>query len=333
MIQSNVKNLNNHIKFNRIKDICRRYLTSINYTEVDIPVLSPVLIPESYLEIFKTDFIYGNKHYEYYLTPSPEIFLKRLLANGSGSVFSLEKSFRNGEPHTSRHSPEFTMLEMYKVNADYFEVADDTLKLFQSIAKEFNKKEELVYQGKIINLNKWEYITVSEAFEVYANMKNILDYDSFFSQSEKKGYITKGFSYADVWSQIYVQEVEPHLGKNDKPTLIYEYPIELAALAEIDEEKKVAKRFECYIEGIELGNCAQETSGASVETERKRFQNDMKERKKRKMITHKPDTNFLEVVASLPKCSGIAIGIDRLAMLFTNSNSIEELKVININDN
>jgi elongation factor P--beta-lysine ligase len=330
MIQAHIHHLSKHRHFIEIKKIISEFLTKQGYTEVDVPVLSPVLIPESYLEIFKTNFIYEKNKQEYYLTPSPEIFLKRLITEGSGNIFTITKSFRNGEPATSRHFPEFTMLELYKVNADYFDLAEDVLKMFQAISLKLYGKTTITYQNRAIDLNRWEYITVSEAFKNYAKINNIFDHKSFFNQAGEKGYVTKGFSYTDVWSQIYTQEIEPHLGINGKPTLIYEYPIELAALAEIDKDKKVAKRFECYIEGVELGNCCNETSGKSITTERKRFKYDLQERERKGLLSHEPDNDFLDTVARLPKCAGIAIGLNRLAMIFTNSKKIDELQIISL---
>lgn len=330
MIQTHIHHFSKHQYFIQIKKIICEFLAEQGYIEIDVPILSPVLIPENYLEIFKTKFIYEKNKQEYYLTPSPEIFLKRLIAKTNKNIFTIVKSFRNGEPTTSRHSHEFTMLELYKVNADYFDVAKDVLKMFQTIAHKLYKKKILKYQDKVIDLNEWEYITVSEAFKKYAGIDNIKDVKSFFSKAERKGYKVKDFSYSEVWSQIYAQEVEPKLGINGKPTLIYEYPIELAGLAEIDETKQIAKRFECYIEGVELGNCCNETSKKSAEIEKKRFEKDIKERERKGLMHHKPDTEFLDVVSQLPKCAGIAIGLDRLAMVFTNSKSIEELQLISL---
>ncbi|MEM4260984.1 MAG: amino acid--tRNA ligase-related protein [Candidatus Woesearchaeota archaeon] len=327
MIYTYTNHLSKHNTFIKIKKIVSDFLTKNGYNEVIVPIISPALIPESYLEIFKTTFFHENKKKDYYLIPSPELFLKRLIPK-IGSVFTITKSFRNKEPASSFHMPEFTMLEFYKINADYFDIANDVLSMFKEIAQKLYKKTTLMYQNKLVDLTNWEYITIESAFAKYAQIKNIFNKSTFFEEAEKRGYNTKGFSYTDVWSQIYTQEVEPNLGTNGRPTIVYEYPIELAALAEIDKKKLVAKRFECYIEGIELGNCAQETSGQSFNIEKKRFIHDLKERKKRGLEMHKEDYEFLHVVKNLPKCSGIAIGLDRLAMIFTNSKSIEELQLI-----
>lgn len=330
-IHTSLQNLENHKKFTFIKELIHQFLQKNGYTEIDVPMLSPVLIPESYLEVFETEFKYQKESSKLYLTPSPELFLKRAIAQGSGSVYSLTKSFRNSEPHTTRHSPEFTMLEFYKVDADYMQLADDVLNLFKFIALHLYKKNSVQYHGKTIALDSLEKITVAQAFKQYAEIAEIFDEAEFFKQAEQKGYTVKGFSYSDIWSQIYTQEVEPKLGKNGRPTLIYEYPKELAAMVNFNSKKNVAERFEVYIEGVELGNCGNETSPDSDWSEfETRFKNEEITRKKEAKIIYPPDNEFLDILKKLPRCTGIAIGIERLAMVFINLSSIEELKVFSL---
>ncbi len=327
-IHTSIQYLENHKKFTHIKALIHQFLQKIGYTEIDVPMLSPVLIPESYLEVFETEFRYQKEMSKLYLTPSPELFLKRAIAEGAGSCYALTKSFRNGEPNTTRHSPEFTMLELYKVNADYMNVADDVLEMFRFFAEQLYGKNSLVYKGKTIQLDSWEKITVAEAFQQYAGINEIFDQSEFFKQAEKKGYAVKGFSYTDIWSQIYTQEVEPRLGKNGRPTLIYEYPKELAAWVNFNTAKQIAERFEVYIEGIELGNCGNETSpDSNWEEFEARFENEVAAGKSTGKLIYPPDKEFLSILKKLPRCSGIAMGVDRLAMVFINADSIESLHV------
>lgn len=328
-INSNIQNTANHKKFTRIKELIHEFLQKNNYTHVDVPVLSPVLIPESYLEIFETTFKYQEKLSKLYLTPSPELFLKRLITQGIGSCYALTKSFRNSEPHTTRHSPEFTMLEFYKVDADYMQLADDVLSMFRFIAQALYKKDEIVFHGKTIQLDSWEKITVSDAFKKYTGIDDIFDESKFFKRAEGKGYAVKGFSYTEIWSQIYIQEVEPNLGKNGRPTIIYEYPKELAAMVNFNSEKNVAERFEVYIDGVELGNCGNEAvSEADWPEFEKRFKNEEELRKLSGKIMYPPDNEFLEVLKHLPRCTGIAMGIERVAMIFSDVESIEKLFLV-----
>ncbi|QQG44435.1 MAG: hypothetical protein HYW86_00770 [Candidatus Roizmanbacteria bacterium] len=327
-IRTQIQNLNNHQVFNKVKSLACEYLNKHKYQEIDLPVLSPVLIPESYLEIFKTELINGKKKEELYLTPSPELFLKRLIVQGLGSCYYLNKSFRNGDLGTSRHSPEFNILEFYKLGSSYMDVADETLKMMRFIAKKLFGKDEIIFQRRKISFKNLEKISVSQAFEKYAEMTNILDKDNFFKQAKNKGYVTNGFNYSEIWSQIYVQEVEPELGKKGKPTIIYDYPFEMAAIARFNKEKKVAERLEIYIEGVELGNCGNEVLDENKKTLNLKFNNEQKMRKKMKKFIYSPDKEFVNVIKELPWCSGIAIGLDRLAMIFANVPSIQDLKLI-----
>jgi elongation factor P--beta-lysine ligase len=163
-IHTKANNLDHYKKYLQVEEATHFYLQSHGYLKIDLPVLSPALVPESYLEIFKTEFQYFEKTVPLFLTPSPELFLKRLLAYGVGDCYFLGKSFRNSEPDSSRHSFEFTMLEFYKVHASYMNIADELLDLLRSIAKKVNGKEEVVYQDKKVSFQKWEKLSVAESF-------------------------------------------------------------------------------------------------------------------------------------------------------------------------
>lgn len=322
-------NIDNHKRYLQILRSIDDFLSSAGYQKVDVPAYSPKLIPESYLEVFETEYRYFDQREKLYLIPSSELFLKRLLANGVGSCYTLMKNYRNSEAPSSRHLSEFTMLELYKVNADYFDVAEDVMNLFRTIAQNLFGKTSFEYQGTTIFLDRYEKITVKDAFTKYAQITDIFNHTTFLEEAKKKGYTVEGFTYSDIWSQIYAQEVEPNLGINGQPTIIYEYPKELAAVIEYDETRNVAYRFEVYIEGIELGNCGNEVSDKTDFSELKaRLENEYKERKENKKIMFPPDDEFVDLLKKMPRTAGIAIGIDRLAMLLTNTTSIQDLQVI-----
>ena len=326
-IKSKISNLENHRVFLETKKLAGIFLEKSGFTEIDSPLLSPKLIPESYLEVFETKNLFQKNNQEMYLIPSPELFLKRLVVDGIGNCFSLGKSFRNNEPIEKKHSHEFTMLEFYRVNGDYFDIIDDVMNLLRFMAKKMFNKSQLEYQNRKINLKSYEKITVAQAFKKYAEIDDIFDHEKFFKQAKSKGYRVENMDYTDVWSQIYGIEIEPNLGKNGKITFIYDYPSELAAITKINE-LGIAERFEFYIEGIELGNCGNE--GVIVEEYKNRFYKDIENRKKMGLIDCKPDIEFISVLEKLPKCAGIAIGMDRLAMIFANVTSISDLQLISI---
>lgn len=317
-INTTVQNLYNYKIYLKVEKAIHEFMEKNNYLKVELPVLSPALIPESYLNVFETDFKFLDKKNKLYLTPSPELFLKRLLAHGIGDCYYLGKSFRNADPPATLHSYEFVMLEFYKMGANYMDIADVVLKLMQSI------KKKIIYQDKEISFEKWEKITIQKAFEKYSNIseKELFDHKLFIQRAEEKGYRVDDFTYQDLWSQIYSQEIEPHLGTSGFPTLIYDYPKEFAALAKLNNDERTTQRFEFYIEGIELGDCYSELT--DWKEQEKRFKEEGK-------VIHPIDKGYIEALKyGLKDCSGIAIGLERLAMIFANVTSIEQLKLINI---
>ncbi len=323
-IQTDVNNLKNYKIYLQVEKAVNEFLEKNNYLKVDLPVLSPALIPESYLKVFETEFKYQDKKEKFYLTPSPELFLKRLLAYGIGDCYYLGKSFRNSDTPASLHSFEFTMLEFYKIGVDYMGIADVVLDMLRYIVKKILNNQIITYQGKTISFEKWEKISVVEAFEKYAGIteKELFDHKLFIKKAREKNYQTKNFTYVDIWSQIYSQEVEPHLGKNGYPTLIFDYPKEFAALAKLNQDRRTTQRFEFYIEGIELGDCYTELT--DWKEQESRFKNEDK-------VVHPIDKGYIKALKyGLPDCSGIAIGFERLAMIFANIDSIDKLKLINI---
>lgn len=324
-VDSLTGNLENYKIYLKVIKAIDQFLEKKRYLKIDLPVLSTALIPESYLEVFETEFRYLDIKEKLYLTPSPELFLKRLLAYGIGNCYYLGKSFRNSDLPAKLHSFEFTMLEFYKMNVDYMGIADEVLEMLKYIKNQISNRKLKV------KFNKWEKLTVAEAFEKYAQItqKELFNHNLFLKKAKKKGYNITGFSYEDVWSQIYVQEIEPNLGVNGSPTLIYEYPKEFAALAKHNPDGKTSQRFEFYINGIELGDCYTELT--DWKEQQKRFFKEYFSRKVQGKIVHPIDKGFIEALKyGLGSCSGIAIGVERLAIIFAGVDSVEKLKLINI---
>ena len=192
-------------------------------------------------------------------------------------------------------------------------------------------KNQFLYQNNLISLQRWEKLTVAEAFKKYAHISEseLFSHADFIDKAKKKGYKVEGFTYEDVWSQMYTQEVEPHLGMNGYPAIIYDYPKEFAALAKLNPDGKTAQRFEFYIAGLELGDCYTELT--DWKEQEKRFAEEDEKRKKSGKIIHPIDKGFIEALKhGLTDCAGIAIGFDRLAMIFSDTTSIDELKLISI---
>jgi len=328
-VKASVSNLENYKKYLIIKNEIVSFLVKKNYQELDLPVLSPKLIPESCLEVFQTEFRNMSYKQKLFLTPSPELFIKRLIADGIGDCFYLGKAFRNAEHFSSKHSFEFTICEFYKLNTDYMSFSKEVLDLFLALAKKVNGKNYIYFKGKKISFESFEKITVAQAFYKYASIKDteLFNHKAFLKVAGLKGYKTEGFSYEDLWSQIYAQEVEPNLGISGRPTLIYEYPSVFAPLAK-PKNKKVSKRFEVYISGIEIGNCYDELNDYKLQ--RNRFAIEERLLNQSGTIWADTDYGFLEAVRKgLPNCSGIAIGVERLGMIFSDTHNINDFKLIN----
>ncbi len=327
-IVTNPDNLSAYKTYIQLEDITHSFFTQRDYLRLNLPVLSPSLVPESYLEIFKTEYSYITTQHHMYLTPSPEMFMKRILAYSRTNCYSLGKAFRNQESSSSLHSCEFTMLEYYCLGASYMDIADELLDYLRALNA---GKNMLTYQGQSISLESWEKISVDEAFVKYAGLAPgaVFDEDAIMQAGRAKGYVVDGFSYEDVFTQIYVQDVEKRLGSYGKPTLIYDYPKAFAALAKLNDDGRSAQRFEFYIGGVELGDCYSELT--NPDQQRARFEHEVALRKKNGLIDHATDWGFVEALEhGLPECAGIAIGFDRLAMIFCDLTSIHDLRLVDV---
>ncbi len=301
----------------------REFFYQKNFQELTTPILVPAVIPESYLDFFTT-YLYNRKgkKTKMYLITSPEASIKKLLVAGAGNCFEITKSFRNKETGSRFHNPEFTILEWYRLNANYKDIMLDCENLITFLCQEFNNQTlKINYQGKIIDLTPpWERITVDQALLKYAKVKyeEIDNLRKIKQVALRKGYSVKhNDNWETLFHQIYLNEVEPFLGQN-RPTIIYDYPKQLAALAKIKtEDPRFAERFEFYIGGLELGDCYTELT--DPHEQKIRFRNELKK------IKVKADKDFLTALSyGLPNCAGIAVGIDRLVMLLTNAKTIQE---------
>lgn len=331
-IRTTLQNIQNYKTYLRMVGSIETFLKQKGFLKLDLPVLSPSLIPEWCLDIFETKFRYFNIKQSLYLTPSPELFIKRLISSGIGDCYCLGKSFRNSELFSSYHNPEFTMIEIYKIGENYKYMAGVVLEMLNAICQDLFNTNYVTYLGKKISFSRWEEISVAEAFLKYAAIEPVVLFDEnkFIKKAKDKGYAIEGATYADLWSQIYANEVEKNLGTHGYPTLLYDYPVQFASLSKPNPDNKTAQRFEFYICGVELGNCASELTDHKLQLER--FYADSLERKKSGKIEHSIDFGFIDMLKKgLPECTGIAIGVERLGMIFANTNSIDKLKLLSIN--
>jgi len=305
-------------------DAIRLFFKSQKFHEVETPLFVAHTDPELSISPFMSTLDQVSSQYQGFLTTSPEFAMKKLLAGGFGNIFQICKSFRNGEPISSRHNPEFTILEWYRTESDYTDIMDDCEQLLFFISRALND-EFLEYQGKTYDLSKsWLRISVAEAFLQYAGIdeKTLHDPKAFLATAKEKGYVvTSENSFQELFDQIFANEIEPHLGF-ETPTILYDYLASQAALArKKPSDPRYAERFEFYIAGIELGNAFSELADWQEQLERLEAQN--AERKKLGLPVVGVDQDFVAAIRSgIPQTGGIAVGVDRLVMLFVDETSI-----------
>jgi lysyl-tRNA synthetase class 2 len=316
---------------NRIAAALRAWFEKSGFIEVETAALQISPGNETHLHAFGTDLI-GNdgKKRQLYLRTSPEFACKKLLAAGESRIFEFAHVFRNRE-RGALHHPEFTMLEWYRANEPYETLMDDCAALIASTARAASAKQ-FSFRGKTIDpFAAPERVTVAQAFERHAGIDLLAtiasgqgNCDVLAAAAQKSG-IAFGAddNWGDIFSRVLVERVEPHLGVG-RATILYEYPLPLAALARAKSgSDKVAERFELYACGVELANAFGELT--DVAEQRARFETAMAEKQRIHGERYPVDEDFLSALAQMPPASGIALGFDRLVMLASGAQNIEQV--------
>ena len=296
----------------------RSFFTEKNYLEVFTPTLSPYLIPEPTIKVFGTKFyneFIGEK--ELFLIPSPELYMKELLALGSGSIFQISECFRNSEQLGDVHNPEFTMLEYYTVGANDSDSIDLTIDMLRKTAindRGWLKKDPLI-------------LTVEEAMWRWAKVDLLKTQDISFLKEEAERlnlYVPKEESWEDTFNKIFITYVEPNLPK-DSQVYLRDYPKQIDCLAKNYADKPYKKRWEMYIDGIEIANCYdEETDTTKIKDYYSREQQKLETERQSSMDVISPSSpDFPNLV--IPSSSGVAIGLDRLLMVNLKMKEISSL--------
>lgn len=275
----------------------RRFFINRGYLEVETPNLIYAPAPEVHIEAVRAG--------KGFMHTSPELCMKRLLSSGYSMIFQICKCFREGE-RGDLHLPEFTLLEWYRAGADYMDLMEECEDMIRFTADEEGTGTSIQYMDRIIDLKgPWERVTVEEAFNRYSPI------------SLKEALESKRFD------EIMVLEIEPRLDKN-RPVFLYDYPASLAALARLKKDgSNVSERFELYMGGLELANAFSELT--DVQEQEKRFRRDLKIRKDLGKKEYPFPERFIDDLSRMPESAGIAFGIDRLVMLFTNKRRIDDV--------
>lgn len=292
--------------------IIREFFSQAGVAEVETPILASNGNTDPAIDSFLTKDARGEPHW---LRSSPEFFHKRLLSAGSGDIFEIAKVFRRGEIST-RHRPEFTMLEFYRLGLDEFGLIDELTALVSAIFNGFNR---LVPASVQLSYCNW--------FERDTGFNPLsVAIEQLRARVSDLGVITPAgtqFSRDDCLDLLRTHRLEALLPA-DQLTYIYDFPASQAALAQLNSDGKTARRFELFLGGFELANGYFELTDATEQAER--FQRDCAVRAERGMPTVAVDQDLLRALSSgLPSCAGVAIGLDRLLMLLTGAKSIAEV--------
>ena len=300
----------------------RRFFDSRHYLETDTPILSPDLIPESCLEVFETRNLppkgSRSKEKPYWLVPSPEIWMKRLIARHGVNLYQICKCFRNGESLGPNHNPEFTMLEYYTLDAGYRDSLKLTEELFSYLLSDSGGKEtERLSQRFIV-------MTVEEAFACWAGFdlyRAAAQEGAMEEEASRLGlYPQPGLTVHQLYDLIFINNIEGRL-KMEKPVVLIDYPAFIPCLAKKNPNGKTVERWELYFRGIELANCYSEETDA--EKVQEFFEREKAEKEKSAMVVHKVDDAYYKILTKTRALSGVAMGLDRLIMALCGKKTID----------
>ena len=259
-----------------------------------------------------------------YMRIAPELYLKRLLVGGFEKVFEIGKNMRN-EGLSTKHNPEFTSLELYQAYADYEDIMEITQNLIKDVAKEALDTLEIEYGDYKIDLKKWKTLTMVEAINEYADVdfNKIDNLDQAQKLADEKGIeYDEDESLGEIINEFFEELVEDKL---IQPTFITQYPVEVSPLARRNKDNPdFTDRFELFIAGNEIANAFSELNDPI--DQRERFEAQMDQREAGDDEAHRMDEDFLRALEyGMPPAGGLGIGVDRLVMLLTNSQSIREV--------
>lgn len=335
---------------------CRRFFENKNYHELESPIITNALPQERYLDVLTTKIeLKGNKSRIGYITPTTETYNKKILAAGLGEHFVITKVLRGLEEISDNHSPEFTMLEWYHLNATYKDLMTDCEQLFAYIFKyikesleneqklgrfpidltPFQNDNKINYQGLEIDLAApWHRISIPQALMQYAgiDLERIQADKQFREVAIEKGY---NVSQEDDWQRIFEwvweKEVEPNLPK-DKPVFVYDFPKQICVLTKVNiENPLVCERIEIYLAGKEIGNGYTELIDAEYQNQK--FIEEAEARKKLGLQEVAFDHDLINAIRSgMPNVAGIGVGLDRIAMILANAKYISDINYFPVSE-
>jgi len=319
---TNDESMDRFVKRSLIIQEIRNYLTKKGYIEVETPTLHNLPGGAS-ARPFMTH--HNALDMELYVRIALELHLKRLVIGGMEKVFEIGRVFRN-EGIDTTHNPEFTMLELYTAYHDYWDVMDLVEDLIQDVAQTVNGSTTIAYGEEEINLGgKWERRHMVDLVKEKTGVdfwEHMTDEQAREIAKEHNVEIEEYATYGHVINEFFEEFVEDSLRQ---PTFVYGHPIEISPLAKKnDEDSRFTDRFEFFIAGHEYGNAFSELNDPI--DQRERFEAQQEERDQGNVEAHGIDEDFVEALEyGLPPTGGLGIGIDRLVMLLTNTQSIRDV--------
>lgn len=319
----NEESKNTFIMRSKIIKSMRNYLDDLGYIEVETPVLQPVLGGAN-----ARPFITHHNALDmpFYLRIATELHLKRLIVGGFDCVYEIGRLFRN-EGIDRLHNPEFTTIELYLAYSDLQGMMDLSENLISYLAKETNGKTTIEYDGKEINLGKgWRKVHMVDLIKEKTgiNFFEITDFEKAKKLAIAKGLTVEPHLYGvghivNLFFEAFCEE------ELIQPTFVYGHPIEVSPLTKKDpQDERFTQRFELFINGHEYANAYTELNDPIDQLER--FENQLKEKDLGNDEANEMDIDFIESLEyGMPPTGGIGIGIDRLVMLLTNSQSIRDI--------
>lgn len=319
---TNMQSKETFILRSKIIESMRRYLNSQGFLEVETPMMHSIPGGAS-ARPFTTH--HNALDIPLYMRIAIELHLKRLIVGGLEKVYEIGRVFRN-EGVSTRHNPEFTMIELYEAYADYHDIMELTENLVAHIAKEVLGTTKVLYGEYEVDLEpKWKRLHMVDAIKEQTGVdfwKEMSDEEARQLAKEHGVDIRDTMTYGHVVNEFFEQKVEETL---IQPTFIYGHPVEISPLAKKNQEDgRFTDRFELFIVGREHANAFSELNDPI--DQRGRFESQVKEREEGNDEAHLMDEDFLEALEyGMPPTGGLGIGIDRLVMLLTNSPSIRDV--------
>ncbi len=304
------------VKRSKALSLIRRYLEDQGYLEVETPTLHPIAGGAT-ARPFITH--HNALDAELYLRIAPELYLKRLIVGGLERVFEVSRNFRN-EGLSTRHNPEFTMLELYEAQADFNRMMELTERMFELLATELNGQTGITFRGEEYDLKvPFQRARYTDLFREHAGC----DYDdepAVRAKAKDLGLDHASDEYWKLMNDVFEETVEPHLAG---PIFVTHYPVPICPLAKASpEDPALAERFEVFVASMELGNAFSELNDPAEQ--HRRFEEQVAS--KDPETPGEVDVDYVQALEfGMPPTGGLGVGVDRLLMLLTGQDSIRDV--------